>query len=128
MTDIRQTFNSYFIILDTTPNIIKDYAEYIEHYTEMTNNNKRLEEQKTQIENMQGQLKRLEGTIKHEYSADLEWIKAQYSKFQVELVKAAETIANKKEEMVASIKREMEFVNRYVKQYEQNLMKDKFVD
>jgi chromosome segregation ATPase len=94
----------------------------------MTNNNKRLEEQKTQIENMQGQLKRLEGTIKHEYSADLEWIKAQYSKFQVELVKAAETIANKKEEMVASIKREMEFVNRYVKQYEQNLMKDKFVD
>lgn len=30
--------------------------------------------------------------------------------------------------MVASIEREMASVNRYIRQYEQNLMKDKFVD
>jgi hypothetical protein len=59
MKDIKRVFAEYFAILDTDPIVIKDYADFIEHYTAMMNNNKNLEIQKVEIENMQGLLKRL---------------------------------------------------------------------
>ena len=128
MKEIKRVFAEYFAILDNQPNIIKDYADYIEHHTAMTNNNKNLELQKIEIENMQGLLKRLEGSIKPEYNGDLEYIKNQYSKLQVELAKASEIIKAKKPEMMTNIDREMDTVKKYIKQYESNLMKDKFVE
>lgn len=46
MKEIKKVFADYFVILDSQPNIIKDYADYIENHTSMTNNNKNLELQK----------------------------------------------------------------------------------
>lgn len=81
--DIKKTLAEYFVVLDTDPTIIKDYADYIEKYHKMKDNNKNLEMQKNEIENMQGQLKRLEGSVNATHSTDLEYIKNQYAKLQL---------------------------------------------